>query len=84
MDLQEELRFNGTVDKYKARLVAKGFTQQKGIDFFDTYSPVTRISSIRILLALVSIHNMFIHQMDVKIAFFNRDLEEGIYIKQND
>jgi len=61
MDLQEETSTDGTVDKYKARLVAKGFTQQKGVDFFDTYSPVVRIYSIKILLALASIHNMFIH-----------------------
>ena len=59
------------------RLVAKGFTQQKGIDFFDT-----RISSIRILLALASIHNLFIHRMDVKTAFLNGDLEEEIYMDQ--
>ena len=72
----------GTIDKYKARLIAKGFTQQKGIDFFDTYSPVAKISSIRILLALASIHNMFIHQMDVKTAFLNGDLEEEIYMDQ--
>jgi len=62
--------------------VAKGFTQQKGIDFFDTYSPVGRIFSIRILLALASIHNMFMHQMDVKTAFLNGDLEEEIYVNQ--
>ena len=82
MSLQEETWPDGTVDKYEARLVAKGFTQQKGVDFFDTYSPVARISSIRILLALASIHNMFIHQMDVKTAFLNGDLEEEIYMDQ--
>ena len=69
-----------TVGKYKGRLVAKSFTQQKGIDFFDTYSPIVRISSIRILLPLALIHNMFIHQMDVKTAFLNDDLEEEIYM----
>ena len=82
MNFQEETPTDGTVDKYKARLITKGFTQQKGIDFFDTYSPVVRISSIRILLALPSIHNMFIHQMDVKTAFLNGDHEEEIYMNQ--
>jgi len=77
---KKKLRPDDTVDKYKARLVAKGFTQQKGIDFFDTYSPIVRISSIKILLALASIHNLFIHQMDVKTAFLNGDLEEEIYM----
>ena len=70
-----------TVDKYKVRLVAKSFTKQKG-DFFDTYSLVVKVSSIRIFLALASIHNMFIHQMDVKTAFLNGDLEEEIYMNQ--
>jgi len=70
---KKKLRPDGTVNKYKGKL--KGFTQQKGIDFFDTCSPVARISSIRILLALASIHNTFIHQMDVKTAFLNGDLE---------
>ena len=51
-------------------------------DFFDTYSPVAMISSIRILLALASIHNMSIHQMDIKTAFLNGDLEEEIYMDQ--
>ena len=55
-------------------------TQQKGMDFLDTYSAVVRIFSIRILLALVLIHNLFIHQMDVKIALMNGDLEEEIYM----
>ena len=78
---KKKLRSNSTVDKYKVRLVAKGFTQQKGIDFFDTYSPITKISFIEIFLALASIHNMFIHQMDVKTAFLNGDLEV-IYMDQ--
>ena len=72
----------GTVDKYKFRLVVKGFTQQKDINFFDTYSPVFRITSIRIFLALASIHNMFTQQTNVKTAFLNGDIEEEIYIDQ--
>ena len=79
---KKKLRPDGTVDKYKARLVTKSFTQQKGIDFFDTYSPVIRISSIRILLTLATIHNMFIHQIIVKTAFLNGDFEEEIYMGQ--
>jgi hypothetical protein len=72
---------NGSsIDKYKARLVAKGFTQKENVDYFDTFSPVARITSIRVLIALASIHNLFIHQMDVKTAFLNGDLEEEIYI----
>lgn len=53
----------GSLDKYKARLVAKGFSQKQIIDYFDTFAPVTRISSIRVLIVLASIHKLFIHQM---------------------
>ena len=66
---------DGSIDKYKARLVAKGFNQKQNVDYFDTFAPVTRISSIRVLIALGSIHKLFIHQMNVKITFLNGDLE---------
>nr|KAJ0197017.1 hypothetical protein LSAT_V11C700348640 [Lactuca sativa] len=59
-----------------------GFRQKEGIDFFDTYAPVARISTIRLLLALAAIHNHVIHQMDVKTTFLNGDLDEEIYMKQ--
>ncbi|KAL6338667.1 hypothetical protein AAG906_021484 [Vitis piasezkii] len=65
-----------------ARLVAKGFKQREGIDYFDTYAPVARTTSIRILFALASIHNLFVHQMDVKTAFLNGDLNEEVYMEQ--
>ena len=70
------------MEKYKARLVAKGYRQRENIDFFDTYSPVTRITSIRVLIALAAVHNLVVHQMDVKTAFLNGDLEEEIYMDQ--
>jgi len=63
-------------------LVAKGFTQKPNIDFFDTFAPVTGISSIWILIASVAIHKLVIHQMDVKTSFLNGDLEEEIYMTQ--
>nr|GEV67761.1 AP-4 complex subunit mu [Tanacetum cinerariifolium] len=59
-----------------------GFRQKKGIDYFDTYAPVARITTIRLLLALIAIHNLVIHQMDVKTAFLNGDLDEEVYMKQ--
>nr|GEV00371.1 hypothetical protein [Tanacetum cinerariifolium] len=52
------------------------------IDYFDTYAPVARISAIRLLIAMASIHNLIIHQMDAKIAFLNEELEEGVYMNQ--
>jgi hypothetical protein len=63
-------------------LVAKGFRQKKCIDYFDTYAPVARIASIRVLLALASIFNLYVHQMDVKTAFLNGDLDEKVYMEQ--
>jgi hypothetical protein len=62
--------------------VAKGYKQKQNIDYFDTYSPVTRIASIRILFAIASIYKLVVHQMDVKTAFLNGDLEEEIYMEQ--
>ena len=52
------------------------------VDYFDTFTPMTRIASIRVLIALASIHNLVIYQMDVKTAFLNGDLEEEIYMDQ--
>ena len=46
--------------------MAKGYTQKEGVDYFDTYSPVTRLTTIRILIAMASIHKLIVHQMDVK------------------
>ena len=79
---KRKLKQDGSIEKYKARLVAKGFKQRKDVDYFDTFAPVTRIASIRVLIALASIHNLVIHQMDVKTAFLNGDLEEEIYMEQ--
>nr|GEV69454.1 zinc finger, CCHC-type [Tanacetum cinerariifolium] len=75
------MKLDGSIDKYKAKLVIQGFRQKDGIDFFDTYAPVARISTIR-LLALAAIHDLVIHQMDVKTAFLNGDLDVEIYMKQ--
>ena len=62
--------------------MAKGFTQLKGIDYFDIFAPIARITSIWLLIALAAIHSLVIHQMDVKTAFLNGDLDEEVYMKQ--
>ncbi|KIL57633.1 hypothetical protein M378DRAFT_16140, partial [Amanita muscaria Koide BX008] len=72
---------DGQVEKYKARLVAQGFSQVEGIDYNETFAPVTKSNSIRLLLALAARHDWEIHQMDVKSAFLNGELEEEIYMK---
>ncbi|KAL0288543.1 UNVERIFIED_CONTAM: Retrovirus-related Pol polyprotein from transposon TNT 1-94 [Sesamum calycinum] len=80
--LKRKYKADGSIDKYKARLVAKGFKQKEGLDFFDTYSPVTRITSIRVLIAIAALYDLEIHQMDVKTAFLSGELDEEIYMEQ--
>jgi hypothetical protein len=77
---KKNLRPDGTVDKYKARLVGKGYIQKEGEDFFDTYSPIARLTTIHVLLSWAASHGLLVHQMDVKIAFLNGELEEEIYM----
>ncbi|KAE8706032.1 hypothetical protein F3Y22_tig00110410pilonHSYRG00135 [Hibiscus syriacus] len=74
------MRLDGLIQWYKAKLVVKGFTQKFVLDYFDFYSPVINISTIRALFALASIHKLQVHQMDVKNAFLNGDLDEEIYM----
>ena len=64
--------------------MAKCFTQKEGEDFFDTYSPVARMTTIRVLIALAASHKFLVHQMDVKTAFLNRELDEEIYMQKPD
>jgi hypothetical protein len=77
---RKKLKPDGTINKYKARLVAKWFTQKEGEDFFDTYSPITSLTTIRVLVALAISHGLLIHQMDVKTAFLNGEFDEEIYM----
>ncbi|GJZ57896.1 retrovirus-related pol polyprotein from transposon TNT 1-94 [Tanacetum coccineum] len=73
---------SGGVLKNKARLVAQGFRQEEGIDFKESFAPVSRIEAIHIFIANVVHKNMTIYQMDVKTAFLNGELKEEVYVSQ--
>ncbi|KAA3469055.1 dynamin-related protein 4C-like [Gossypium australe] len=76
------MKADGIIDKYKASLVIKGYRQNEGLDYFDTFSPVSRINSIRMILEIAALRNLKVHQMDVKTVFLNGNLDEEIYMEQ--
>ena len=75
-------RADGEIDKFKSRLVAQGYSQEEGVDFDEVFAPVAKYKSIRTVLAIANQLNLDVHQMDVKTAFLNGDLNEDIYMKQ--
>jgi hypothetical protein len=73
---------HGVVTRNKARLVAKGYSQVEGLDFDETYAPIARLESIRILLAYATYHGFKLYQMDVKSVFLNGPIKEEVYVEQ--
>jgi hypothetical protein len=67
---------DGSVKRYKAQLVAKGFSQVEGFDYNETFSPIAKMNSIRLVLSLAASHKWEVHQMDVKSSFLHGDLQE--------
>jgi hypothetical protein len=73
---------HGVVTRNKAQLLAKGYSQVEGLGFGETYAPVARLESIRILLAYATYHGFKLYQMDVKSAFLNGPIKEEVYVEQ--
>ena len=73
---------DGSIEKYKTRFVSRGFSRKEGIDYFETFAPVARYTSIRTIISLVFIFGWKMYQMDVKTAFLNGNIDQEVFIEQ--
>ena len=75
---------SNNIVRYKARVVARGFDQRYGVDFQETFAPVTRAEAVRLVLTIVLSMNFLVRHIDVKTAYLNGDVDEEIYMKLPD
>jgi len=78
--LKIKYNVDGTVERYKARSVTKGYTQTEDIDYLETFSPVAKMTTIRLLLSLDSIYKWELKQLNINNAFLHRELKEDTYM----
>ena len=84
MGFQDKEGSLGNIERYKAQLVAKIFTQNEGIDYNETFSPISKKDSLCIIMTLVAHFDLELQNMDVKTTFLNGNLEEEVYMKQTE
>jgi hypothetical protein len=82
MGLQSQIQTRGCIDRFKARSIAHGFSQRSGVDFSHTFSPVVKLSTLRIVLAPDAARGMHAHSADFEFAFLNADLQKKIHMRQ--
>lgn len=80
--LRNKYGADGHLRRRKARIVAKGFTQRPGVDFFETFAPVARLSSLRLLVALAAKFNLRISQLDIETAYLNGKMDTEVFMEQ--
>lgn len=80
MAFEVKYKSDGTLDRYKACLVAKGFTKTPGLDYFQTFAPMAKMTTVRLILSLVVVQNLHVNQLDINNSFLHSDLHEKVYI----